>query len=244
MARFEGKRFLVTGGSGGIGRATAELLASEGAEVVVTGTNEDKLQSVRDAIPGVKALKNDSSDPDAAKTLAEEAGQLDGIFLNAGYAVMVPHDEVSTDKFEEQFHVNVRGPMLQMSALSGQLKDGGTIVVNTSIAQYAGMEGNSLYGATKGALHSYVRTLTKEMAKRKVRVNAVAPGPISTDFGSRAGMSKDEEKKFQEEITKQVPLGRFGEAKEIATAVAFLLSDDASYVNGAELIVDGGMSGR
>ncbi|MEQ8210168.1 MAG: SDR family oxidoreductase [Lacipirellulaceae bacterium] len=246
MARFSEKSFVITGGSGGIGKATAKLVASEGGQVFVTGTNQQKLDDAQQKIGGLIALKNDAGDPAAAEALAEAVkehfGQVDGIFLNAGYGAFVPHTEVSAEQFDEQYSVNVRGPILHAKVLSPLLRDGGSILLNTSVAQDLGMEGGVLYNSTKGALRTVTRVLARELAERKVRVNAVSPGPIGSDFFDRTGMSDEQQEEMTEQIRSQVPLGRFGEPEEIAHAAAFLLSDAASYITGAELTVDGGMT--
>ncbi|WP_166823666.1 SDR family oxidoreductase [Thalassoroseus pseudoceratinae] len=248
MNRFEGKKILVTGGSGGIGKATALQLAKEGAEVLVTGTNESKLDDVQSAHPNITAIKNDAGDPQAAEKLAgavkEQFGQLDAAFLNAGYGQFVPHNEVTSDLFDSQYDVNVRGPILHAKVLSPLIKDGGNLLFTTSVATYLGMDGGVLYNSTKGALRTVVRVLASELADRKIRVNAVAPGPIGSDFFDRTNMGDDEQEQMTEQIKQQVPLGRFGEPEEVAEVAAFLMSDAASYVSAAEFVVDGGMTQR
>lgn len=241
MARFDGKTILITGGTSGIGRATAERIASEGGQVIVTGTNPDRIAEVG-AIPGITAIKNDAGDPNAAKTLAEEVGHLDGVFLNAGFGVFAPHSEVTAEAYAQQFDVNVRGPILQVAALSDKIKEGGSVLLNTSVVQNMGMEGSSIYAPTKGALNTYMKVLARELAPRGIRSNAVSPGPVGSDFFSRTGIPDDEIAAMGEGIKAQVPLGRFGEPREVAAVAVFLLSDDASYVTGSEYTVDGGMT--
>ena len=243
MARFDGKTILITGGSGGIGRATAERLASEGASLILTGTSEDKLADVAKAT-GAKTLVNDAGDPQAAHALADAVeGQLDGLYLNAGYGAFSPHDQVDAETFDRQYAVNVRGPALQMAALSPKLKDGGAVLVTGSIVSEMGMQAASLYGGSKGAMRTWVKVLAAELAPRGIRVNAVAPGPIGSDFFARTGIPEEDVKAMGEQIKGMVPLGRFGEPSEIAAVAAFLLSDEASYVTAATWDVDGGMAG-
>ena len=248
MTRFKNKNILITGGSGGIGKATALQIAEEGGRVLVTGTNQTKLDEVQAAHENIKAIKNDAGDPQAAEQLAEAVkehfGELDAAFLNAGFGKFAPHTEVSAEAFDQQYNVNVRGPILHSKALSPLIKDGGNMLVTTSVATYFGMEGGILYNSTKGAMRTVVRVLAKELAGRKIRVNAVAPGPIGTDFFDRTGMAESEQEEMTESIKQTVPLGRFGEAEEVAAVALFLMSDAASYVTAAEFVVDGGMTQR
>jgi NAD(P)-dependent dehydrogenase (short-subunit alcohol dehydrogenase family) len=241
MARFDGRTYLVTGGTSGIGEATAHRLADEGASVFVTGTNQEKIEKLNGQ-KGITAFANDASDPGAAKQLADHVDRLDGAFFNAGFGKFLPHDQISAEDFAAQMDVNVRGPMLQMAALSGKLKDGGAVLINTSVVQHTGMDGGSLYAPSKAAVRSYVRVLARELAPRKIRVNGISPGPIDSNFFARTGIPDEQAQQMAENIKNQVPLGRFGEPKEIAGVAAFLFSDDASYVTGADYTVDGGMT--
>lgn len=246
-SRFNQKKFVITGGSSGIGLATAERLIEEGARVLITGTNAEKLNRVKTRHPGVLTLINDAGDPAAASALADHVrehlgGAIDGVFLNAGLGVFTPHDQVSAAQFDEQYNVNVRGPLLQMSALSSLLRDGASVVFNTSVAQNVGLPGSVLYASTKGALRTATRVIARELAPRQIRVNAVSPGPVGSDFFDRTGMPEEVVAQMMENLRVQIPLGRFGAASEIAGLVAFLFSEDASFMTGTEIIADGGLT--
>ena len=245
MKRFEGQAFVVTGGSGGIGLAAARRIAAEGGRVLVTGTNGQKLAAAGDG-DRVVGLANDAGDPDAAAALAaaaaERFGRLDGVFLNAGFGIFTPHTDVTAEQYDRQYAVNVRGPILQAKALSPLVREGGSLLLNTSVAQDLGMEGGVIYNSTKGALRTVVRVLAKELAGRGVRVNAVSPGPVGTDFFDRTGIPAEQAEQMAEGIRSMVPLNRFGTAEEVAAVALFLMSADASFVTGSEYVVDGGMT--
>ena len=246
MQRFANQTYLITGGTSGIGLATAQRLADEGAQVIVTGTNAERLAKVENSIAGAIAIRNDAAEPDAAlhlaQTIEERVGKLDGAFLNAGFGRMQPLGDYTAAEFDAQYHVNVRAPLLQTQALAPILQDGGSVVLNTSVARDLGLSNMAIYSSTKGAVRTLTRALARELAPRGIRVNAVSPGPIGTDFFNRAGLDAATIAEFGSALEPQVPLGRFGKPEEVAAVASFLLSRDASYVTGAEYVVDGGMT--
>ena len=249
--RFDGKRILITGGTNGIGLATAKRIVAEGGEVAVTGTSQDHLDQAGRELPDASlVLRNDASDPEAAKELAQKVkdqmGQIDGLYLNAGYGGRTPAGETDQDAFDRMMNVNVRGPILQMAALADSVMDGGAVLLTGSVATHSGMPGASVYGATKASVSAMARSWANELGGRGIRVNSVAPGPIDTGFMAKfaeesGGMDEEDRKKMAEQIKQRVALGRFGNPEEVAAVTTFLLSDDASYVNGSEYVVDGGM---
>ena len=244
--RFADQSFVITGGSGGIGKATASRIVAEGGRVLLTGTSDQKLEAAASEIPGAQVLKNDAGDPDAAEQLAEAAkaafGTIDGLFLNAGFGIFTPHTELTAEQFDQQYQVNVRGVALHAAKLSPLLAEGGSMLITGSVAKWLGMEGGVIYNSTKGATRTISRVLAKELAGRNVRVNELSPGPIETGFFDRVGMEESDAEEMASGITQMVPMGRFGTAEEVAAVACFLLSRDASYVTGADYVVDGGMT--
>lgn len=241
MNDFQGKTVLVTGGTTGIGYTTAKLLKERGADVVVTGTNAARLEEVKKEI-GVRTFVSDAGKREDIEKLANELGSVDGIFLNAGVAKLGPMSDLDENVVDETFRLNFKGPWLTIKAFAPKMKSGGSIVLNASVNGKLGMLGTTVYGASKAALRSLARTAAGELAPRGIRVNAVSPGPIETPLYDKLGFSADQRAQMAQGLNAQIALGRFGKPEEVAKAVMFLLSDDASYITGEELMVDGGMT--
>ena len=226
-----------------MGLAGAKRIVVEGGTVIATGLNPDRISSTRRALGDCgHVLASDASDPSSVALLVEaatRAGGLDGLWLNAGYAALGTPEEVDADSFDRMMAANVRGPMLQLAALSDHLKNGASVVVTSSSSTYEGAAATGLYAATKGALVAMARSWATALAPRAIRVNVIVPGPIDTNF--RHFLPDDAKSGFEDFVIGQVPLGRAGTPEEAAAVALFLLSDDASYVTGSQYAVDGGL---
>jgi NAD(P)-dependent dehydrogenase (short-subunit alcohol dehydrogenase family) len=245
MKRLEGKVAVITGGNSGIGLATAKRLQEEGAKVAIAGRSSKTLaEAVKTIGNGVLAVQADvAKSTDIDKLYAEvsrKLGKIDVLFVNAGVAKFAPLAETSESTYDENFDINIKGAYFTIQKALPFLTDGASIILNTSVAGSTGTSGASAYSATKAALRSLARTAAAELVGRGIRVNAVAPGPIVTPIFDRTGLPKEAIDEFAKEIIANVPMKRFGQPEEVAGAVAFLASQDASYITGIELNVDGG----
>ncbi len=244
MSKLDGKVALITGGTTGIGAATARLFRDEGATVIATGSSAESIARVRNDLPGVELVAADQADTARTAALAEEVrakhGRLDVAFINAGIGYFAPLEAVDEAFYDRQFNVNVRGAFFTAKHFAPLIPAGGSIIFTASTAASSGFVNGAVYAATKAALRSFARSLGAELAPKGVRVNAVSPGPVETPIFGKTGMSEQEIAGFMEGILTQVPLGRIGQSDEIARAVLFLAAD-ATFTTGGELIAGGGM---
>ena len=243
--KLDGKIALVTGGSSGIGLATAKQFINEGAYVYITGRRQAELeaaaQSLGDHAKAVRADASRLSDLDALfAQIRREKGRLDILFVNAGVGFFAPIGQITEEQYDQTFNTNVKGVLFTVQKALPLIPDGGAIVLNASIVSVQGVPSFSVYSASKAAVRSFARGWTNDLKDRKIRVNVVSPGPIDTPGLSGLAQNEEEKKALYAQLASQVPLGRMGEPAEIAKAAVFLASEDASYIAGIELFVDGG----
>jgi NAD(P)-dependent dehydrogenase (short-subunit alcohol dehydrogenase family) len=247
VGKLEGKISLITGANSGIGLATAEQFVREGAYVFMTGRRDAELAAaVKEIGKNVAGVKGDVSNlGDLDRLFAEikrEKGKLDIVFANAGMAQYAPLGEITGELYEQTFGINVKGVLFTVQKALPLMPDGAAIILNASIVGSKGLPANSVYSATKAAVRSFARTWTTDLKHRRIRVNAVSPGTIETPGLNDLLASSPVGEQRRKMISNAVPLGRFGTPDEIAKAVVFLASDDASYITGTELFVDGGFA--
>jgi len=244
MLRFEDKIVLVTGGTSGIGLAAAQHFKQEGAQVIISGQDDGRLTAATQSLGGVLGIRaNVSIVSDIEAMYAQiqaRYGRLDVLFANAGVTRIAPLLSVDEAHLDGQMGINFKGAFFTIQKAVPLMSAGGSIVVNTTCLDEMGMPGMSVYSASKAALRSIVRTLAAELVQQGIRINAVSPGAIDTPIYGKLGLTQDGLQAMASGIAAQIPMQRFGKPEEVAKAVAFLASDDASYVLGAELVVDGG----
>jgi NAD(P)-dependent dehydrogenase (short-subunit alcohol dehydrogenase family) len=247
MKKLEGKVALVTGGTSGIGLATAKRFVAEGAHVFITGRRQTELDSAVDEIgknvTGVQSDVSKLADLDRLFAKIEQAqGHLDVVFANAGVGEIVPLGSITEEHFDKTFNTNVKGLLFTVQKALPLLPAGASIILNASTAATVGTPAFSVYSATKAAVRSFARNWTLDLKDRQIRVNAISPGTVPTPGYDGLGLSDRQLQEFVDSQAATIPLGRVGTPDEIAKAVVFLASDDSSFVNGIELFVDGGMA--
>lgn len=247
MNKLNGKTALVTGGNSGIGLAAAQLFCAEGARVAVTGRDAATLDEVQRGSEGrILALRSDAGSLRDIEELMQQAksrlGSLDVLFVNAALAQPAPLEAVTEAQFDAMVGVDFKGVFFTIQKALPLLRPGASVIVTTSIANQLGSPNFSVYAACKAAVRSLVQSLALELIGRGIRVNAISPGPIATPIWGRLGLSGEARDAIVQDIERKSPIRRFGEPAEVARVALFLAGDDASYVVGQELAVDGGMS--
>jgi NAD(P)-dependent dehydrogenase (short-subunit alcohol dehydrogenase family) len=246
--RLAGKIAVITGGSSGIGLATAKHFVNEGAYVFITGRRQAELDAaVAEIGQNVTAIQGDISnlaDIDRLyATVKQQKGKLDIVFANAGTGEFAPLGQITEQHFDKTFIVNVKGLLFTVQKALPLLQSGSSIILNASIVASKGMPAFSVYSATKAAVRSFARTWSVDLKDRHIRVNTISPGVVPTPaYNNVLGMTEEQVDQFVQSSLPNIPSGRAGTADEIAKAVVFLASDDSSYVNGIELFVDGGLA--
>ena len=247
MGKLDGKIALITGGNSGIGLATAKEFVNEGAYVFVTGRRQAELAAAVEAIDknvsGIQGDMTKLADLDRLYAkIKQDKGKLDIVFANAGMAKYAALGDITEELYDATFDANVKGVLFTVQKALPLMPDGSAIVLNASIVGSKGLASNSVYSATKAAVRSFARTWTTDLKSRRIRVNAISPGSTDTPgFNELVGSSETGQQRLKM-LSSVVPMGRLGRPEEIAKAVVFLASDDASYITGAELFVDGGFA--
>ena len=248
MKRLEGKVAVITGGSSGIGLATAHQFVSEGAYVFITGRRQNEVDAAVNLIgnnnaTGVQGDVSNLADLDRLyDTVKEQKDRIDVLFANAGIMELAPLGSITESHFDKTFNINVKGLLFTVQKALPLFQDGGSIILTASINSSKGFETSTVYSATKAAIRSFARTWTVDLKHRKIRVNAISPGPIDTPIFNSAVQTEEEIEQIKASLVAIIPMGRMGSPDEVAKAVSFLASDDSSYVTGIELFVDGGMA--
>lgn len=245
MARLTHKAAVITGGSTGIGFQTAKQFVAEGARVIITGQDENRLQSAAqelgEAVIPVRADVRSLADLESlAGRVKGEFGGLDILFANAGIGMFAPLEAIDEAFYDDQFNVNVKGVFFTVQKLADLLNEGASVILNASAVHEKGAAMGSVYFATKAAVRSLARSLAAELASRQIRVNVVSPGFVPTNFQGKMRLPSEVLDHFADSVKQSAPLGRFGKPEEIAAGVVFLASDESSYMTATDLVIDGG----
>jgi NAD(P)-dependent dehydrogenase (short-subunit alcohol dehydrogenase family) len=243
MGKLKNKIAVITGGNSGIGYATAQKMKEEGAEVIITGRNKERVDQAALEL-GVKGVVSDVTDLNSIDQLVEGVkssyGKIDILFVNAGIFQPAPIGQISEEMFDHQMGTNFKGAIFTIEKFLPILNEGASIINLSSINAYTAMPNTAVYAASKAALNSYTRTAATELAPRKIRVNSVNPGPVFTPIFNKTGMTEDQLNEMAAAMQDRIPLKRFGQPEEIANLVSFLASDDALFITGGEYNIDGG----
>ena len=244
--RFKDKVVLVLGGNSGIGLAAAQAFAAEGAKVHLTGRNQQTIDQAVESVPGSVGYSSDISDPSASeavvKAVEEAEGRLDVLFINAGVGGFAPLEGITEQDWDFVHGVNLKGCVFALQKAVRVMGEGGSIVVTGSIGAHGALEGNGTYAAAKAGLAMAMKVFAKELLPRKIRLNMVSPGPIDTPLLYRnPGMSDDQVAGLKKMMIENIPMHRIGESEEVARAVLFLASEEAAFITGTDLLVDGGL---
>lgn len=247
MQKFTNKTALITGGTNGMGLATARAFIEQGATVIVTGRSNESVQKAVSALgEKVFGLVSDAGHMNDLFQLQQQvkryADSIDYLFVNAGYGQFASITDADEKHFDTLFNLLVKGSFFTVQQLLPMINSGGSIILNTSVVTEYGLQNFSVYTAAKSAVQSFIMTFAAECTSRNIRVNGVSPGYIATNIFNNTGLSSEQIKSVVESITPTLPLQRFGRPEEIANVVLFLASDEASYIHGAEIAVDGGLS--
>lgn len=245
MQKLKNKVAVVTGGTSGIGKATAIDFIENGATVIITGRFQNTIdETVNELGEQAKGIISDAGKMIDLMQLGSKvksiSPQIDVLFVNAGFGKYAPIESIDETHFDEQFNVIVKGALFTVQQILPLMKEGGSIILNTSIVTEIGMPNSAVYSAAKSAVQSFVKTFAAELASKKIRINAVSPGPINTNYFDRSNLSQEQIQSFAGAVFPQIPLARFGQPSEVAKAVTFLASEDASFMHGTEVFVDGG----
>jgi NAD(P)-dependent dehydrogenase (short-subunit alcohol dehydrogenase family) len=246
--KLEGKIAVITGGNSGMGLATAQRFVSDGAYVFITGRRQNELDAAvkqigENNISGVQGDVSNMADLDRLyAAVKEQKGHIDILFANAGVSEVAPLGKITEAHFDKIFSVNVKGLLFTVQKALPLFQDGGSIILNASIASFKGYEALSVYDATKAAIRSFARSWTVDLRHRHIRVNTISPGPIDTPLFDSSNLTEEEVNQAKANIISAVPMGRMGSPDEVAKAVSFLASDESSYITGIELCVDGGLA--
>jgi NAD(P)-dependent dehydrogenase (short-subunit alcohol dehydrogenase family) len=245
MNRLKGRSAVVTGGSSGIGYGTAKELMEEGARVIITGRHQSSVHTAAMDLGAIGVVSDQSNFSDIDSLVAKaknQFGKIDILVVNAGVYSIEPFESVSESSYDSSMDINLKGVFFTIQKFVPILNEGSSIILISSIgALVTPANAHSVYGATKAAVNSLARSISYELAPRKIRVNAVCPGPIETPIFTKVGLPAEALQQMAGAIQNKIPVKRYGQPSEIGKLVAFLCSDDASFITGAEYVIDGGL---